>query len=966
MAGRISDADLEQVRARSPIEEIVGEHVQLRSGGGDSLKGLCPFHDEKSPSFNVTPSRGLWYCLAGETRVITDRGTRPISDLVGGTHRVLGRSGNWVEAPFRSFGRQPLMRITLGRNRQRKEIYATPEHRWFVRSGKTPSSEREVVTRSLRPGHRLVSTYPRSHIRDTTPSPFGIAHGFTYGDGTRTYDGSMAMLDVEKEADLLKWFPCSRTSVHGRQLVVHHLPAFFTELPPLQESTSYLYGWLAGYVAADGCVAADGTVMLTSADREALEFVRAVCTRLGIGTYGITEQMREGFPGREPSPLYRVHFVNDDLTDDFFLLEQHRSRFAGAEKKFARRGWVVRSVEETGRFEEVYCAVVDDGHAFTLEDNILTGNCFGCGEGGDVISFLQKLDGLTFAEAVEHLADRAGIQLRYEQGGYVPGQDRSKRARLIDAHRAAARFYAEQLTSPEAVEGRRYLAERGFDQAAADRFGVGYAPPGWESLVRHLRGRGFADAELIAAGLAKEGRRGPMDRFRNRLVWPIHDLSGDIIGFGARRLADDDGAKYLNTPETALFHKGAVLYGANLARKAIMNGGRAVIVEGYTDVMACHLAGVECAVATCGTAFGEDHIKLLRRLLLDAGNPRAEVIFTFDGDAAGQRAAMRAFAEDQRFVAQTFVAVQRDGLDPCELRQARGDQAVADLVESRQPMFAFAIREVLGRYALDTPESQLAALDAAAPIVASIRNEGLRRRYAINLDRWLGLMDERFVLQEVARAARAARRDAGRDRRGTEHGGSGGRDHARRGTERDGDDVRRGADRPTETARPAQAGQRTARLGPAGQVEREALMLAVQRPELLGAAFDALPMELFTVPEHVAVRSLITAEGGVTAAGRDWSRRLLERATDPQVRDLINRLAVAQLKSPEEPDVGYAAAQLGRLREFHAERTAKLLMSRLNRLDPAADTDEYNALTVELLRVEQERRAAKEQATRTL
>ncbi|HEY6296732.1 MAG TPA: CHC2 zinc finger domain-containing protein, partial [Streptosporangiaceae bacterium] len=177
--------------------------------------------------------------------------------------------------------------------------------------------------------------------------------------------------------------------------------------------------------------------------------------------------------------------------------------------------------------------------------------CHGCAEGGDVIKFVQKIDGLSFVEAIERLAGRAGITLRYEQGGYVPGQEQSQRRRLVDAHRAAAEYYAERLAGPDAAPGRDFLSERGFTTNDAERFGVGYSPAAWDDMSRHLRGRGFSDTELITSGLAKEGRRGPLDRFRGRLMWPIRDLAGDVIAFGARKLdPDDDGPKYLNTPET--------------------------------------------------------------------------------------------------------------------------------------------------------------------------------------------------------------------------------------------------------------------------------------------------------------------------------------------------------------------------------------------------------------------------------
>ena len=400
--------------------------------------------------------------------------------------------------------------------------------------------------------------------------------------------------------------------------------------------------------------------------------------------------------------------------------------------------------------------------------------CFSCAEGGDAIKFVQKIDGLSFVEAVERLAGRAGIDLRYEQGGYVPGQEQSQRRRLIDAHRAAAEFYAERLGGSDAAHARAFLAERGFELADAQRFGVGYSPKAWEDLTRHLRGRGFTDSDLISAGLAIQGNRGPRDRFRGRLMWPIRDLSGDVIAFGARKLDEqDDGPKYLNTPETSLFRKSTVLYGADLAKREIAQRRQAVIVEGYTDVMACHLAGVPTAVATCGTSFGEDHIKVLRRLIMDTEGSAGEVIFTFDGDAAGQRAALRAFGLEEKFVTQTFVTVQPDGLDPCDVRLTHGDAAVRDLIARRVPLFEFAVKGVLGHHDLNTTEGQLAALDEAAPIVARIKDQGLRTRYAVNLDRWLGLMDERFVLARVRAHAGdtgSGRRRSGQDRKREDRG----------------------------------------------------------------------------------------------------------------------------------------------------------------------------------------------------
>ena len=264
--------------------------------------------------------------------------------------------------------------------------------------------------------------------------------------------------------------------------------------------------------------------------------------------------------------------------------------------------------------------------------------CFGCGEGGDVISFVQKIDNLSFTETVERLADRVGIQLRYTDGG-TAAPERGLRLRLMEAHQAAAEYYGEQLSSPEAVIGRDFLRDRGFDRAAAEHFGVGYAPQDGRALHRHLNGRGFSDSELVAGGLIREAG---WDYFQGRLLWPIRDSGQQVLGFGARRLRDDDRmpAKYLNTPETALYKKSHVLYGLDLARQAIGKKSQAVVVEGYTDVMAAHLSGVETAVASCGTAFGDDHARLLRRLMGNHDAFRGEVIFTFDGDAAGQAAAL--------------------------------------------------------------------------------------------------------------------------------------------------------------------------------------------------------------------------------------------------------------------------------------------------------------------------------------
>ncbi|MBW8732518.1 MAG: DNA primase, partial [Terrabacter sp.] len=389
--------------------------------------------------------------------------------------------------------------------------------------------------------------------------------------------------------------------------------------------------------------------------------------------------------------------------------------------------------------------------SFNIRPAVGAWHCFGCGEGGDVISFVQKVDHLSFSEAVERLAQKLGMELRYENGDRPREEGLGRRSRLVEAHRVAEEYYTELLLgSPGARQARDFLRARDFNSEHVKQFGVGFAPRGGEDLVRHLRAKGFTDDELVTGGIAGRGARGLYDRFRGRLVWPIRDITGDTVGFGARRIFDDDriDAKYLNTSETPIYKKSTVLYGLDLAKKKISQGRRAVVVQGYTDVMACHLAGVETAVATCGTAFGADHIKTLRRLMRDeAGLAPARVIFTFDGDAAGQKAAMRAFADDEKWTSQSFVAVEKSGKDPCELRQAGGDPAVQALIEDAVPMFEFAVRTTIKRFDVETAEGRIQAVRAVAPIIASIRDQSLRPEYTREVSGMLGLDVEQVATE---------------------------------------------------------------------------------------------------------------------------------------------------------------------------------------------------------------------------
>ncbi|MGD0705109.1 MAG: DNA primase, partial [Trebonia sp.] len=577
-------------------------------------------------------------------------------------------------------------------------------------------------------------------------------------------------------------------------------------------------------------------------------------------------------------------------------------------------------------------------------------HCFSCGEGGDVITFIRKIEHLDFTEAVERLAARAGIELRYEQGGYVPGQEHSQRRRLIDAHSAAQDFYVERSVASSSGPARAFLAERGFTADDATRFGVGYSPNAWDELVKHLRARGFTEDEMVKSGLARRTSRGGLiDMFRGRLMWPIRDLTGETVAFGARKLnADDDGPKYLNTPETTIFKKSHVLYGADLAKREIAKRRQAVIVEGYTDVMACHLSGVVTAVATCGTSFGEDHVKILRRLIMDTDGSTGEVIFTFDGDAAGQKAALRAFALEERFVTQTYVAVQPDGLDPCDLRVSRGDAAVRDLVARRVPLFEFAIKSVLGKHDLNTREGQFAAIDEAAPIIVRIKDRSKWKQYAVDLDRWIGFMDERYVLDRVRQAAAAVQQ---------KRGATGRYPNSEAAPDA-------GQQRPA-SLRQGQNGRNQDRADPVHRVEREALKLAVQWSGLTGPEFDALGAAAFTLPAHAAVFELIAGCGGVATAGRarDWAAALLAAAPDDVVRGFVTELAVEPLQVSGEPDEKYADVVLARVGELAAGRQIAGIKARLQRMNPEEDPAAYNKMFGDLVGLEQRRKWLLERAS---
>ncbi|KNC18171.1 DNA primase [Arthrobacter sp. RIT-PI-e] len=577
-------------------------------------------------------------------------------------------------------------------------------------------------------------------------------------------------------------------------------------------------------------------------------------------------------------------------------------------------------------------------------------HCFGCGEGGDVISFVQKLDHTTFSETVEKLAARIGMELHYEDGGTGPRrEDVGKRQRLLDAHKIAAEFFRDQLLTSGAGPARQFLQGRGFDRAAAEHFGVGYAPQGWDTLLNHLTGRGFTLDELKLTGMfsASSGNANRFyDRFRGRLIWPIRGITGETVGFGARKLYEEDqGPKYLNTPETSLYKKSQVLYGIDLAKREIAKNRQLVVVEGYTDVMACHLAGVGTAVATCGTAFGADHIKIARRLLSDDGTG-GEVVFTFDGDAAGQKAALRAFEEDQRFTSQTYVAVDPSGADPCDLRQSGGDDAVRALIAERRPLFEFAIKASFENFDLSSGEGQVKALRHAAPIVAQIRDVSLRSTYTRELSRWLGMQ---YVGEDqVARAvAAAARREGGSAK------AAGGRQQHQQAVQHQQDGAVDG--------QAADAGEpyyeRPDPRDPIARMEREALEVVLQQPTMLTRPqWESFSTSRFSTPVYEALHTAVLAAGAAGAELSRWVESVREGVPDV-LRPLVSELAVRPLPAKDaDAMVSYCRDILNRLTELRITQQKAEKLGQLQRMDPASDPELYTALQRDPMGLEMQRR----------
>ena len=613
--------------------------------------------------------------------------------------------------------------------------------------------------------------------------------------------------------------------------------------------------------------------------------------------------------------------------------------------------------------------------SFSVRPSLGVWHCFGCGLGGDVFGYVEQQENIDFREAVEVLADRYHIELHYESGSGRNEHTGSKRARLLEANEEAQRFFVSQIMSKEALAARKLLGGRNFSQADCERFGCGYAPQGWDNLVRHLASKGFTQQEMLDAGLARRGQRGVYDYFRGRVTWPIRDSTGRTLGFGARKLYEDDAiaAKYINTPDTQLYRKTQVLYGIDLAKAAIVKKRQVVIVEGYTDVMACHLAGVDTAIATCGTAFGAEHAKIVRRLIADdslgaiqlIGPLKVEgqalssrIVFTFDGDAAGQKAALHAFGLDSAFLSQTFVAVADDNLDPCDLRIERGNEAVRSLIERAKPLYDFVIDAAIGRFDTTFTAGQMGAVKAVAPLIAQIRDRSLHDLYTRKAARRVGV-DLDVLQREVANERRRLNvRDEDAYASKRRYGAAGAVSREPRG-ESGRNPYANPAARKALERRDANE-QTYYRIDDAVFIcEQQFMATLIQVPRAIDRGwFGQLTLSNFMTPVFRSLFQAIAAAGGLPSDDTPqglWMHNLT-KAGGPLLEPVINELAVMPLPLPapehgdDEAEVpapaggvgggGAAAVQLRPAtpaeRQYASELLARLLDMRFMRRIGAA------------------------------
>lgn len=631
--------------------------------------------------------------------------------------------------------------------------------------------------------------------------------------------------------------------------------------------------------------------------------------------------------------------------------------------------------------------------SFTVKPSAGVYRCHGCGQGGDVIRFMMDVELLTFTEAVETLADRYGITLRKvdppgganPKGGKPSGEVRDSsgpRARrlVLDALAAAEKFYVAQLGTADAKPGQDTLTARGFTPEHATRFGVGWAPTDRAGLVTHLTGLGHHEETLHAAGLTRKVNGRAADFFTGRLMWPIRDHSGRTVGFGARKVLDDDPipAKYVNSPETDVFKKSKLLYGLDLARKQVAATGTVLVVEGYTDVMACHIAGVDTAVATCGTAFGEEHAELLHRFL---GSDSTGAVFCFDTDEAGRKAAARAFSHEEKLGVPMWAAAAPDGKDPCEAWQDGGEAAIRAMVEGRSPLWRFVLGPLVESFDMSTPTGRVNALQAAADLLSGVSDRILRDEYARAISGLVGVSPDDAV-QALTRASKerrtARQRDEARARARAEReaqnptqgqpAGQAVDPFALPSTGPGAGDVQTGG--PAAQA-DADVAPRSGGGGPVPvpdphapvfAAERETLKAALAYPAGARLILDLNLTDAFSHPWYQAAHhslSSIRYRGDM----RDWIGQVLEFTPTREVRDLIVALTVepAHLTEPLTDKVAYLF--VARLRELQVAGLVDSLRVRMGRVDQDKDPDTYRELMVKLFEWEKHRRQWAELAT---
>lgn len=547
--------------------------------------------------------------------------------------------------------------------------------------------------------------------------------------------------------------------------------------------------------------------------------------------------------------------------------------------------------------------------------------CFGCQASGDAIRFLQEIETLSFAEAVERLARDAGVTLRHEGESVGDRRAASRRQALYDANQRAGELY--QRTLLEAVEGeeaRNYLASRGIDRDALERFGVGYAPGYQDFLLRRLSPR-FSPEILVEAGLAVRDSGGTIrDRFRGRITFPIHDLSGHAVGFGARLLPTADqqgsgagvaaaspGPKYLNSPETPVYRKGKLLYNLNRAKASVSRSGEAFVVEGYTDVIALAQAGVETGVATCGTALSEEHFRLLSRFAQRA-------VLAFDSDEAGARAAERAYAFHEQFELEAVVLVLPERLDPADFVRARGGEALRDLTAEAVPLVEYMIGRALAGKDLGSVEGRARAVRAALPVVAGLEDPVRRQEYAHLLADRTGVGDT-AVLLEIERSDGARGRES------------------------------------------ALTAPQAPRVSPQHRVEREMLKLLVQDADIHREFVERLGEDHFDRAQHRRLFAMLCERGPGLEV-----RSLVSDISDERLSSLLAALAVEPPQG--DLDMAYARGVHARLEEFLLERRIDALKRRLERLNPLKH-EEHHSLFEELIVLEGKRREVRAGAERS-